>query len=146
MYPFERFTEEAKKVLTLAQEEAESSQHSYIGTEHLLLALLATESEASRILGILGVEAPDVRQVLKASRESSASSHLLAYSNTPDRHTLEAWINAGVIGTVREVHNWTNRPFWPQGWQEYFKSGPPVPADNLATPFVRNIATRLFSD
>jgi len=29
---------------------------------------------------------------------------------------------------VREVHNWTNRPFWPQGWQEYYKSGPPVPA------------------
>jgi Clp amino terminal domain, pathogenicity island component len=66
MYPFERFTEEAKKVLTLAQEEAERSQHSYIGTEHLLLALLATESEARRILGVLGVEAPDVRQVLKA--------------------------------------------------------------------------------
>ena len=33
-----------------------------------------------------------------------------------------------MIGNVREVHNWTNRPFWPQGWQEYYKSGPPVPA------------------
>ena len=66
MYPFERFTEDAKKVLTLAQEEAERSQHSYIGTEHLLLALLATKSEASRILSALGVEAHDVRQVLKA--------------------------------------------------------------------------------
>ena len=40
MYPFERFTERAKKVLTLAQEEAERSHHSYIGTEHLLLGLL----------------------------------------------------------------------------------------------------------
>ena len=59
---------------------------------------------------------------------AAAATHLLAYSNTPDRHTLEAWINAGVIGTVREVHNWTNRPFWPQGWQEYYASGPPVPA------------------
>ncbi len=66
MYPFERFTEDAKKVLTLAQEEAERSQHSYIGTEHLLLALLATKSEASGILSALGVEASDVRQVLKA--------------------------------------------------------------------------------
>jgi hypothetical protein len=66
MYPFERFTDAAKKVLTLAQEEAERSQHSYIGTEHLLLALLATKSEASQILGTLGVEAHDVRQVLKA--------------------------------------------------------------------------------
>lgn len=69
----------------------------------------------------------EVRQTLKASRESSAPSHLLAYSNTPDRHTLAAWIESGVIGTVREVHNWTDRPFWPQGMQEYHKSGPPVP-------------------
>ena len=60
--------------------------------------------------------------------QSAAPSHLLAYSNRPDRHTLAAWIDAGVIGTVREVHNWTNRPFWPQGMQEYHTSGPPVPA------------------
>ena len=32
-----------------------------------------------------------------------------------------------MIGQVREVHNWTNRPFWPQGMQEYYASGPPVP-------------------
>jgi hypothetical protein len=69
----------------------------------------------------------EVRRTLDAARASSAPSHLLAYSNSPDRHTLAAWINAGVIGSVREVHNWTNRPFWPQGWQEYFTSGPPVP-------------------
>jgi len=69
----------------------------------------------------------EVRQTLKASRESSAPTHLLAYSNTPDRHTLAAWIQAGVIGTVREVHNWTDRPFWPQGMQEYHKTGPAVP-------------------
>lgn len=70
----------------------------------------------------------EVRQAVQAARDSKAASHLLAYSNTADRHTLAAWINAGVIGNVREVHNWTNRPFWPQGHQEYFKSGPPVPA------------------
>ena len=69
----------------------------------------------------------EVRQALQAARGSSAISHLLAYRNSPDRHTLAAWINAGVIGNVREVHNWTNRPFWPQGHQEYFKSGPPIP-------------------
>jgi hypothetical protein len=53
---------------------------------------------------------------------------LLAYSNNPDRHTLASWIGAGVVGSIREVHNWTNRPFWPQGMQEYHKPGPPVPA------------------
>ena len=41
MYPFERFTEDAKKTLMLAQKEAERSHHSYIGTEHLLLGILA---------------------------------------------------------------------------------------------------------
>ncbi len=70
----------------------------------------------------------ELRRTLQAARESAAATHLLAYSNNPDRHTLAAWIKAGVIGNVREVHNWTNRPFWPQGWQEYYKSGPPVPA------------------
>jgi len=70
----------------------------------------------------------EVRRVLHASHESTAATHLLAYSNTPDRHTLAAWIGAGVIGTVREVHNWTNRPFWPQGWRDYYLGGPPVPA------------------
>jgi len=69
----------------------------------------------------------ELRRTLEVSRESKGATHLLAYSNTPDRHTLAAWIKGGAIGTVREVHNWTNRPFWPQGWQEYYKSGPPVP-------------------
>ena len=40
MYPFERFTENSKAVLTLAQKEAELNHHSYIGTEHLLVGLL----------------------------------------------------------------------------------------------------------
>src|SRR5204862_2662984 len=69
----------------------------------------------------------EVRRTVQAARESGAPSHLLAYSNKPDRHTLAAWIGAGAIGTVREVHNWTNRPFWPQGMQAYHQSGPPVP-------------------
>ena len=69
----------------------------------------------------------DLRKTLEASKASAGSTHLLAYSNSPDRHTLAAWINGGVIGSVREVHNWTNRPFWPQGYQEYYKSGPPIP-------------------
>ena len=38
----------------------------------------------------------EVRRTLQAARESSAPSHLLAYSNAPDRHTLAAWIKAGV--------------------------------------------------
>ena len=37
---FDKFTERAKKVLVLAQEEAQRFNHNYIGTEHLLLGLV----------------------------------------------------------------------------------------------------------
>ncbi len=65
MYPFERFTEKAKKVLTLAQDEAEKSHHSYIGTEHLLLGLLREgEGLAAKVLANLGVEIDKVRETI----------------------------------------------------------------------------------
>jgi ATP-dependent Clp protease ATP-binding subunit ClpA len=66
MYAFERFTERAKKTLSLAQQEAERSGHSYIGTEHLLLGLLGEEDGlAYHALSNLGVEAPAVRQAIE---------------------------------------------------------------------------------
>ena len=37
---FERFTDRARRVIVLAQEEARTLQHNYIGTEHLLLGLI----------------------------------------------------------------------------------------------------------
>ena len=67
MYPFERFNEDAKRSLTLAQEEAERSHHSYIGTEHLLLGLLRVEKgTAHRVLTQLGVDIHTVREVIKS--------------------------------------------------------------------------------
>jgi hypothetical protein len=69
----------------------------------------------------------EVRRTVTAAQESAAPSHLLAYSNRPDRHMLAHWITMGVIGHVREVHNWSSRPFWPQGMQEYYKAGLSVP-------------------
>jgi ATP-dependent Clp protease ATP-binding subunit ClpC len=67
LYPFERFTERAKKVLTLAQEEAERSHHSYIGTEHLLLGLLREgEGLAAKVLNNLGVEINKVRSTIES--------------------------------------------------------------------------------
>lgn len=67
MYPFERFTDLAKKTLTLAQEEAERSRHTYIGTEHLLLGLMRVESgTAYRILSEAGIEIAKVRETIEA--------------------------------------------------------------------------------
>jgi ATP-dependent Clp protease ATP-binding subunit ClpA len=65
VYPFERFTEKAKTVLTLAQDESEKSHHSYIGTEHLLLGLLRQgDGLAAKVLANLGVEIEKVRDTI----------------------------------------------------------------------------------
>lgn len=67
MNSFHQFTEGAKKVLTLAQEEAERSHHSYIGTEHLLIGLFReADGLAATVMGNLGVDLAAVRQALKS--------------------------------------------------------------------------------
>jgi ATP-dependent Clp protease ATP-binding subunit ClpA len=64
--PFERFTENAKTALRLAQEEAERSPHSYIGTEHLLLGILRAPGAGQRALVELGVDIGVVRETIAA--------------------------------------------------------------------------------
>jgi ATP-dependent Clp protease ATP-binding subunit ClpA len=64
---FERFTEEARAAVVQAQTEARSLGHGWIGTEHLLLAVLADESSGvTRALGGLGLDAARVRQQVLA--------------------------------------------------------------------------------
>jgi hypothetical protein len=60
-YPFDRFTDHAKELLTLAQVEAEKSGFSYIGTEHLLLACFGNaEFQSAKTLAVLGITYADV--------------------------------------------------------------------------------------
>ena len=60
---FERFTEQSRKVVVLAQEEARHFNHDYIGTEHLLLGLLRLdEGVAARALASLDVTLRGVRE------------------------------------------------------------------------------------
>ncbi|HEX9266315.1 MAG TPA: Clp protease N-terminal domain-containing protein [Candidatus Limnocylindria bacterium] len=60
--PSDRFNESGKRVLSLAQDEAIRHNHNYIGTEHLLAALLRDEGTfASRALTSLGIELTKVR-------------------------------------------------------------------------------------
>jgi hypothetical protein len=60
--PFERFTREARRVVTLAQTEAKELGHDWIGTEHLLLGVLAADdSIGRRALAEFGITADDVR-------------------------------------------------------------------------------------
>src|SRR2546427_2359504 len=58
---FERFTERAREVVVLAQDEARALRHNYIGTEHLLLGLLREEGVAARVLGSLEIRLEEVR-------------------------------------------------------------------------------------
>jgi ATP-dependent Clp protease ATP-binding subunit ClpA len=58
---FERFTERARQVVVLAQDEARAFGHNYIGTEHLLLGLLREEGVAARVLEALDVSLEEVR-------------------------------------------------------------------------------------
>ena len=60
---FDKFTDRARKVLTLAQDEAQRFNHNYIGTEHLLLGLMKEgQSIAAKILESLGARLDEVRQ------------------------------------------------------------------------------------
>ncbi|MGA7270976.1 MAG: Clp protease N-terminal domain-containing protein, partial [Acidimicrobiia bacterium] len=59
---FERFTDRARRVVVLAQEEARSLNHNYIGTEHILLGLLNEgEGIAAKALESLGIGLDSVR-------------------------------------------------------------------------------------
>jgi ATP-dependent Clp protease ATP-binding subunit ClpC len=58
---FERFTERARQVVVLAQEEARTLKHNYIGTEHILLGLLREEGLAARVLESLDITVERVR-------------------------------------------------------------------------------------
>jgi ATP-dependent Clp protease ATP-binding subunit ClpC len=59
---FERFTERARQVVVLAQDEARALKHNYIGTEHILLGLLREEEGlAARVLESLDITVEEVR-------------------------------------------------------------------------------------
>ncbi|MGX1613381.1 Clp protease N-terminal domain-containing protein, partial [Micromonospora chalcea] len=60
---FERFTDRARRVVVLAQEEARMLNHNYIGTEHILLGLIHEgEGVAAKALESLGISLEGVRQ------------------------------------------------------------------------------------
>ena len=63
---FDKFTERARRVLTLAQEEAQRFNHNYIGTEHLLLGLVREgDGVAAKVLSNLGVDLNKVRSAVE---------------------------------------------------------------------------------
>ncbi len=66
------------------------------------------------------------RKVLETVRASQRATHLLAYGSGYDNGRIVERIKEGAIGKLREIHNWTNRPVWPQ-YTEISAEKPPVP-------------------
>ena len=66
------------------------------------------------------------RQVMKTVRETGRATHLLAYGSGTGNGLIAEQVRAGVIGNLLEVHNWTNRPVWPQ-YTQIPEDRPPIP-------------------
>ncbi len=66
------------------------------------------------------------RLVIETARRQKVATHLLAYGSGAGNGLIAQRIKEGVIGSLREVHNWTNRPVWPQ-YTEIPRDTPPVP-------------------
>jgi predicted dehydrogenase len=54
------------------------------------------------------------RKVIQKASESGAITHLLAWSDRPEYRQMKAWMDAGLIGDLQEIHNWSYRPVWQQ--------------------------------
>ena len=84
---FERFTERARKVIALANQEAQRFNHEYIGTEHLLLGLVKEGTGVgANVLRNLGVELQKVR--LEVEKIVSPGSDMVTMGKLP--HTPRA--------------------------------------------------------
>ena len=68
----------------------------------------------------------EARQVLETARTSKVATHFIPWDSHGSMDLVMAWIKDGAIGTLREVHNWSNRPVWPQ-YLTLPADQPPVP-------------------
>jgi hypothetical protein len=69
----------------------------------------------------------EARLVVKTARETGAATHMFCAAGLESTAQVSEWIWSGAIGPVREVHNWSTRPFWPQGMTSLPNGSPPLP-------------------
>jgi hypothetical protein len=70
----------------------------------------------------------EAKLLIETAKSSPVSTHLLAWGKRRGYDTVKKWIRNGLIGNLKEIHNWSNRPVWPQ-WQSNPTDTPPVPKD-----------------
>jgi predicted dehydrogenase len=72
----------------------------------------------------------EARQITKAARAAGVATQMSVQSCASDpARSTEEWIQAGLIGAVREVHVWSDRPVWPQGMLRPPAAEPPSTLD-----------------
>jgi predicted dehydrogenase len=68
----------------------------------------------------------EARVVIETARKTKVATHFIAASPGDEVRQAASWIRQGAIGTLREIHNWSNRPVWPQ-YATIPTDQPPVP-------------------
>ena len=66
------------------------------------------------------------RKAIETAKKSKLITHLLAWSERKEYYLIKQWIEDGVIGSLKEIHNWSYRPVWEQ-WPSRPKDTPPIP-------------------
>jgi predicted dehydrogenase len=69
----------------------------------------------------------EARLVLETARQTKVATHFLPAIEGTDIRVVKGWVDAGAIGRLREIHNWSNRPVWPQ-YRTIPTDAPPIPA------------------
>ncbi|MFB3827121.1 MAG: Gfo/Idh/MocA family protein [Bryobacteraceae bacterium] len=94
----------------------------------------------------------EARRMAQTAREMRVSTSVtVANASSESTRLIASWIAAGAIGPVREVHNWSSRPYWPQGvarpkdeqavppgldWNLWLGPAPARPYNKAYLPFV----------
>lgn len=68
----------------------------------------------------------EARLVIETARQTKAATHFLPANAGDAVRVATQWIKEGAIGTLRQIHNWSNRPIWPQ-YPTLPTDQPPVP-------------------
>jgi predicted dehydrogenase len=68
----------------------------------------------------------EARLVLDTAQSKGVATHFMPWDSNGSMVQVMAWIRDGAIGTLREIHNWTNRPVWPQ-YPTLPAEAPPAP-------------------
>ena len=100
MAMFGRFTEKAQRAILLAQEEAKGLKHNYVGTEHLLLGLIAeAQGVAAIVLKEFGVSIENARkEVIKAIGQGDHEAELLGFTPRTKRIFELSFLEARNLG------------------------------------------------